>query len=298
MRSLGRACSGSYFGMFIALPLAWMSSAGLAVPTDQVPQPVTQSPIAPGIRAFSYADIADLALSAPLVAGVSVAKAERLKGELAPGLAADKARFLIQADTVMLLRGADGMPGTISYIADVPLDDRGKAPKLRKSRFILFADRVTGRPLEIRLTSPFSHLDWTEATESQLRTILTEASAASSPPVVTGIGNAFHVPGAIPGESESQIFLTTRDGRPISLSVLRRPGEQPKWSVALGEMVDDSATAPAKDTLLWYRLACFLPSRLPDRSVAALSESEAEAVRADYRLVLDALGPCGRTIQR
>lgn len=190
------------------------------------------------------------------------------------------------------------MPGMVSYIADVPLDARGKPPKLRKARFILLADRVSGRPQEVRLTSPYSQLDWTQSNESRLRAILSEANAAPGAPPVTGIGSAFHVPGAIPGESESQIFLTTRDNRPISLSILRRPGEQPQWAVALGEMVDDSARAPAKETLLWYRLACFLPPSLPARSVAALSESDASSVRDDYRFVLDQLGPCGRTIER
>lgn len=291
MRLSGIRNSNLVFGMIFAFATASVPVAALATPTPP-------APAAPGNQAFSYADIADLALPAQLVAGVSIAKAERLKGDLAPGLADGKARFLIQANTAMLLRGTDGMPGMISYIVDVPLDSKGKTPKLRKNRFILFADRVAGRPQEIRLTSPYSQLDWTPENESRLRAILTEASAASSPPFVTGIGNAFHVPGAIPGESESQIFLTTRDNRPISLSVLRRAGEQPLWSVALGEMVDDSATAPAKNTLLWYRLACFLPPSLPDRSVAALSDSDAKAVRIDYRHVLDGLGACGRTIPR
>lgn len=262
-------------------------------------QPVAPAPAAPpGIRAFSYSDLADLSLTAQVVAGVTVVKAERLKGELAPNLAAGRARFLIEAQTGMLLRGADGLSGTVSYIVDVPLDAKGKVPKLKKARFILFANRVSGRPQEVRLTSPYSQLDWTQTTESTLRAILTETTADSAPPLVTGIGNAFHVPGAIPGESESQIFLTTADNRPISLSILRRPGEQPQWAVALGEMVDDSARAPAKDTLLWYRLACFLPARLPAKAVAALSASDAEAVRTDYRHVLAQLGACGRTIER
>lgn len=251
-----------------------------------------------GIRTFSYADLADLALPAQLVAGVGITKAERLKGELAPGLATDRARFLIEASTEMLLRGADGLPGLISYIVDVPLDSKGKPPKLKKTRAILIADRVPGRPQEVRLTSPYSQLDWTQSNESRLRAILTEASSAAAPPIVMGIGNAFHVPGAIPGESESQIFLVTRDNRPISLSILRRPSERPQWAVALGEMVDDSAQAPSKESLVWYRLACFLPGRMPDRSVAALAGIDADAVRADYQYVLEQLGPCGRTIER
>lgn len=293
MRRLARARPRNIFGTIFALAGLPIVASALAIPLAPL---TAQTASSPGIRAFSYADLADLALPAQLVAGVTVVKAERLKGELAPGLAPGKARFLIQASTDMLLRGAGGMPGAVSYIVDVPLDTKGKAAKLKKSRFILFADRVVGRPQEIRLTSPFSQLERTQANESRVRAILTEASAASSPPYITGIGNAFHVPGAIPGESESQIFLTTPDNRPISLSILRRPGEQPGWSVALGEMVDDSATAPARDTLLWYRLACFLPPRLPARSVAALSEADATAVRADYRYVLEQLGACGRTI--
>jgi hypothetical protein len=283
------------FGTFLASLFAPLpSTVGMLVA-----QPVAPTPAAPpGIRAFSYSDLADLSLTAQVVAGVTVIKAERLKGELAPNLAAGRARFLIEAQTGMLLRGADGLSGTVTYIVDVPLDAKGKVPKLKKARFILFANRVPGRPQEVRLTSPYSQLDWTQTTESTLRAILTESTAAAAPPLVTGIGNAFHVPGAIPGESESQIFLTTADNRPISLSILRRPGEQPQWAVALGEMVDDSARAPAKDTLLWYRLACFLPARLPAKAVSALSATDAEAVRADYRHVLTQLGPCGRTIER
>jgi len=284
-----------HFGMAIA-SLVWTPGANAVPPSTPPASPAGAA--TPANQGLSYADLADLTLTAKVVAGITVLKAERLKGELAPNLAAGHARFLIEAQTGMLLRGADGLPGVFSYIVDVPLDAKGRAPKLKKTRFILFADRVPGRPQELRLTSPHSQVDWTQATESTLRAILTEATAAASPPQLTGIGNAFHVAGAIPGEGETQIFLTTTDGRPISLSILRRPGEQPLWAVALGEMVDDSARAPARDTLLWYRLACFLPRTVPDKSVAALTGADADAVRIDYRFVLEQLGPCGRTIVR
>lgn len=286
------------FGTVFALLMGLLPMTNGALLAQAAAPPASVMAPKAGIRGFSYADLADLSFSAEVVTGVTVTRAERLKGELAPGLAPGNARFLIEAQTGMLLRGSGGLPGSISYIADVPLDAKGKAPKLKKARFILFANRVAQRPLELRLTSPYSQLDWTQPVESTLRTLLTEASAAGAPPFVTGIGNAFHVPGAIPGESESQIFLTTPDNRPISLSILRRPGEQPSWAVALGEMVDDSARAPARDTLLWYRLACFLPQRLPGRAIAALSASDADAVRKDYQFVLAQLGPCGRMIAR
>ncbi|WP_296624495.1 hypothetical protein [Rhizorhabdus sp.] len=280
--------------MFASIALSSLPSALGAQPASPAATPST----APGIRQLSYADLADLALSAQVVAGVTVTKAERLKGELAPGLQAGNARFLIEAQTAMLLRGAEGLPGSVSYIVDVPLDARGKAPSLKKNRLVIFGNRVPQRPQELRLTSPYSQVTWTQNIESLLRAILTEATASTAPPVVTGIGNAFHVPGAIPGESESQIFLTTPNNRPISLTILRRPGEQPQWAVALGEMVDDSASAPARDTLLWYRLACFLPTTMPERSTASLGASDAQAVRDDYGFVLKQLGNCGRTIAR
>lgn len=284
-----------YTGMMFASIAANTLPAPLAA---QPAAPAAANMASPGIRQLSYADFADLALSAEVIAGVTITKAERLKGELAPGLQAGNARFLIEAQTAMLLRGAEGLPGSVSYIVDVPLDARGKAPALKKNRMVIFGNRVPQKPQELRLTSPYSQVVWTQNTESLLRSILTEATAPTAPPIVTGIGNAFHVPGAIPGESESQIFLTTPNNRPISLTVLRRPGEQPQWAVALGEMVDDSASAPARDTLLWYRLACFLPATMPERSTASLGASDAQAVRDDYAFVLKQLGPCGRTIVR
>ena len=110
-----------------------------------------------------------------------------------------------------------------------------------------------------------------------------------------GLGDAFHVAGTVAGEGETQIFLRTENGDPVSLSVLRRPGQPPRWAVALGEIVDEAARAPVPGTLLWYRLACSLPPVLPARAVRTLAVADAEAARADYRLVIEALGPCGRT---
>ncbi|MBA3898011.1 MAG: hypothetical protein H0X36_12955 [Sphingomonadaceae bacterium] len=121
-----------------------------------------------------------------------------------------------------------------------------------------------------------------------------EQAAAGALPPVTGVGGAFHVAGSIPGEGETQIFLTTQTGAPVSLSVLRRPGEAPSWSLAQGEIVDEAGAAPPRDTLAWYRLACFLPRALPDRPTAELAAADADAARADYAFVLEGLGACGR----
>jgi len=288
-RNLGRTL-GTRFALALAIALLLAPPSAAAPPAAAVANPLNPT--------LSYADLADLSLHAQIVAGVTVAKASRLKGDLAPGLRPGQARFLVTASVGLLLRGASGLPGVVTYIVDLPLNEKGRSPTLKKQRFLVLADHVSGRPAELRLNSPSSHLAWTQATESTLREILTEANSAKAPPRVTGIGNAFYVPGSIPGEGESQIFLTTANNRPISLTVLRRPGEEPQWAVALGEMVDESAQAPAKDTLLWYRLACFLPQTLPANAIASMGESEAEAARADYRFIIGQLGPCTRTLPR
>jgi hypothetical protein len=103
------------------------------------------------------------------------------------------------------------------------------------------------------------------------------------------------VPGSLPGESETQIFLQTTDGRPVSLSVLRRPGETPRWAFALGEIVDDAAEPPKPNSLLWYRLACTLPRSLPPQSLADVEQPYKSAVQSDYQLVMSQLGTCLRS---
>lgn len=247
---------------------------------------------------FTYADIADMTLAAPVVAGAEIRRASKLKPAEAVGLKPGHARFYVQADVNLLIRGAQGLPARISYLVDVPLDAANRPPKLKKMRILLLANLVPGRPGELRLIAPDGQLSWTADNEARIRSILNAALSKDAPPRVTGVGKAFHVPGSLPGESETQIFLTTADSRPISLAILRRPGETPRWAVALGEMVDDSAGPPARDTLLWYRLACFLPPALPAASTAELGAAEAAAAGADYRLVMDGLGACKRSISR
>ena len=254
---------------------------------------------APAASAPTYADLADLALAAPIAAQVRIAGAVAVKDARATGLRAGFARLFVEADLVSLIRSPQSLPARLRYVVDLPRDSKGKAPKLRKgSEFLLLAAPVAGRPGELRLIAPDAQLPFTAERAATLRSIVREASSASPPPRIAGIGRAFHVPGAIRGESETQIFLQTADNRPISLSILRRPGETPRWSVALGEMVDDAAASVRRDTLLWYRLACTLPATLPASSLSETSAAESRAVQADYRLVLQDLGRCNRTRSR
>ena len=254
---------------------------------------------APASDGLAYADLADLGLAASVAAHVRVAKTVVLEGPQAAGVRPGFARFLVEADVLSLIRAAQGLPTRVRYVVDLPRDARNRAPKLRKgSQFILLADPVAGRPGELRLVAPDAQLAWTPARAERLRAILREVQGSAPAPRITGIGRAFHAPGSLSGESETQIFLQTANGRPVSLNVLRRPGATPLWSVALSEIVDDAAQPPARDTLLWYRLACTLPPSLPDQSLAESDADAAGAIRADYSLVLTALGPCARTRAR
>jgi len=239
-----------------------------------------------------YAQVAERVLAAPAIVDATIRQASRLKPDEAPGVRPGYARYYIVADVAALIRGPSGLPARLSYLADVPLDFRGKAPKLKKARVLLFARTVAGRPGEIQLVTLDGQRPWSPALDALTRSIAREVVAPDAPPAITGVGNAFHVAGSLPGEGETQIFLSTADGRPVSLSILRRPGEQTRWAVALSEIVDDAARSPERNTLLWYRLACGLPGELPTRSVAAMEPVDAATAREDYALVLRSLGRC------
>jgi len=239
-----------------------------------------------------YADVVDRVLGSPTIIDATIRDASRLKPAEAPDLRPGVARFYVVADVLALIRGAPGLPSRVTYLADVPLDGRGKPPKLKKLRVLLFARVVPNRPGEVQLTAPDNQRPWSPELDALVRTIAREVVAKDAPPAITGIGNAFHVAGTLPGEGETQIFLNTEDQRPVSLSILRRPGEERRWAVALSEIVDEAAAAPPRDTLLWYRLACGLPLTLPEQSVAAMEPMDAAAAREDYQFVLRSLGRC------
>ncbi|WP_245409556.1 hypothetical protein [Allosphingosinicella vermicomposti] len=256
-------------------------------------------PVPIAAPSLTYADAADLTLQAPVIAHVRVAKASRLKGADAAGVPAGSTRFYVEADVLSLIRGANGIQTRVRYLADLRNDTGGRAPKLRKKdEYLIFATAEGGRPGEVRLVAPDAQVRHSAAEADRVRAILREANARDAAPRITGIGRAFHVPGSLPGESETQFFLMGADNRPLSISVLRRPGEQPRWAVSVTEIVDESATAPRPDTLLWYRLACSLPASLPQQSFAEADAATIPAIRADYNLIKMSLGPCTRTRTR
>jgi hypothetical protein len=273
------ACSALILAAVVSNPLAALAQ-GAPVATDS---------------AIGYADAADLVLASPVILDATIRSAAKIKGAEAASAAPGTQRFYVTADIAAVLRSPGAMPPTVGYLYDAPLDANGRAPKLKKLRVLAFARTVPGDVGQVQLIGAGAQRTWSPGLDALVRRIAGEVVARDAPPVVRGVGNAFHVPGSLPGEGETQIFLATADGRPVSLSVLRRPGEEPRFAVALSEIVDDAAAAPRRDTLLWYRLACSLPRALPERSVGTLDGADAEQARTDYQFVLESLGPCGRS---
>lgn len=241
---------------------------------------------------LGYAPVAAKVVDATLILDARIRSTSRISAAEAVGLAPGRVRLLVSADVSALIRGTGAMPSRIEYVVDVPLDSRGREPRLKKQRVLVFARPVAGRPEQIQLTGLDSQMNWSPELDALVRSITREAVAADAPRAILGIGDAFHVPGTLPGEGETQVFVRLAGGGQASLQILRRPGQRPRWSVSLGDFIDESASVPARDTLQWYRLACGLPAELPPEALASNEPENAAIAREDYAFVLREIGPC------
>lgn len=273
----------------LALLLSPVLACGISLPPLHAAAPANPLPIAP---AASYADLADLADSASLVIRAQVRKLVRVEPARANGVRPGWARFYVEAKTMALLAG-EGIAESLRYLADLPLDARGKPPALSKKLVLVFASAVPGRPGELRLVAPDAQLLWDATSEAKLRTIMTELLSPDAPARISGVREVIHVAGNLAGEGETQMFLATRDGTAASISVARRPGTAPVWGVSFSEVAEAGA-APLRETLRWYRLACFLPGALPPGVNLSDGAQERAIADADYRLVIAGLGGCPR----
>ena len=242
----------------------------------------------------TYADLADLALASELVARAQVRSVVRLKAEVArPASSSPSARLLVKARTSALLVGPS-LAESVQFLADVPLEPNGKLPKLAKTQVLIMARAVPGKPDTVQLVAPDAMLPWTAVRENRLRAILTELSSPEAPPPIAALREALHVRGNLAGEGETQVFLSSKGGDPVSLSILRRPGQPTTWGVSFTDIVDQAARSPERETLAWFRLACFLPRELPKGTNISGSAADRLVPAEDYALVLAGLGPCTR----
>ncbi|MBU6165970.1 MAG: hypothetical protein KGQ52_07535 [Alphaproteobacteria bacterium] len=240
----------------------------------------------PPDRLASFADIADHVLAAPLIVRASIARTapQRAAGAAPPG----RVRLAVTAMVSNPLLAPGPIGASLAFLWDAPAERRGRPPTFKGMEILAFLAPGAG-PGTARLISARAVQPWDPALADQVRTILAD-DRSGAVPIITGVSNGFRADGTVPGESESQFFLTSRDNRPVTLVVQNRPGEVRRVAVARGDIIDESAQRVQPGTLLWYRLACFLPASLP---VAAGGDDPALA--RDWRDALASLGPCGRT---
>ncbi|MDE2595785.1 MAG: hypothetical protein KGL44_02785 [Sphingomonadales bacterium] len=248
----------------------------------------------PPLPPVPYADLADLADSAPLVLRAEIRKQAVVEPARATGVRAGKARLYVEARTKALLFGTRTLGESLRYLVDVPLDSRGKVPSLGKKTVLLFARSVANRPGELQLVQPDAQVLWDAAVEERVRGIVGELIAPGAPGRISGVREAIYVPGTLAGEGETQLFLATPDGEPAAITVHHRPGEPAAWSASFSEVLEGAASVPPRDSLSWYRLACFLPPALPQgTNLSESAEDRAQAAK-DYAMVITQLGDCPR----
>lgn len=289
--TLARRTMNAFFRPALtALTLALFSTVSAA----QAPESrlIAATPVS---GAPTYTDLVDLVMASPVIADATIRSTTRIKGAEAAAVLPGQQRLYVETEVTALIKGEAGLPPRIGYLLDVTPDRGGRFAKLKKLRTLVFARRVSGSADQVQLSAPDAQLPWSTDLDARVREIARQAVAKDVPPAIIGVGGAFHVAGSLPDEGETQIFLLAQGGRPVSLSILRRPGEQTRYSVALSEIVDEAAGPPAPNTLLWYRLACGLPRALPAASTTRLEPADAAIAQEDYGFVLDALGPCGRS---
>ncbi len=101
-------------------------------------QTPTDSPV------LSYADLADLAVGAPVVAHVRVRDEDLLDAREAATVRPGFRRFLIEADVVALIRGAGGIPGA-GQLPGRPAERLARAPRANRPEGGISAAGAPGR---------------------------------------------------------------------------------------------------------------------------------------------------------
>ena len=253
------------------------------------------SPSAGPAATATYADLADLADGAPVVVRVQPRKIAAVEPARARGVKAGWGRFYIEAKTEALIGGTAPLGEALTYLADLPLDAKGKPPAIKKKSVVLFARVVAGQPGQLQLVAPDAQLLWDAALDTRIKGVLRELYATGAPPRIGAVREAVHTGGELAGAGETQIFLVTASGDPAAMTVTRAPGKAPQWGVSFSELVDSGAP-PARDTLAWYRLACFLPASLPASAASGGSDGDDRAAASsDYAYVMSQLGRCPRS---
>ncbi len=277
----------AHFTRFLAVAIALIFSANNFAQAQDGPILPDQLTARPG-----YVELIHLAQASDIVVQVFVDEQITVPLERAPGLQFGNERLYIESTAQTLLSGRSAISQSMVFLVDLPLDAEGDAPDLEEQSFLLFGRSNPSRPGELQLVGPNAMLLATADAQARVRMVLSQLAAADRPPVITDIAEVISVPGNLAGESETQIFLETEDGAPVSLNVLRRPGMKPSWGVSWTEIVDQSTLPPQLETMDWYALACFLPPEIPQSAFLQRDRESRARANADYQHILAQLGDC------
>ena len=258
------------------------------------PAAAQQPPVEPS--GLTYVDLVELGMASDMVLQAKIDDQITVPEERAPDVPPHRVRLYLEAVTQSLLSGSAPIGESLAFLTDMDRDADGEEPDLEEQIVLLFARRVEGNPGFIQLVAPGAMQPANPALDARIRAVQTQLLQGERPPFITGVREVMSVPGNLVGESETQIFLETREGAPVSISVLRRPNMAPHWGVSWTDIVDQSARAPEKETLRWYSLACYLPQELPQEAYLQSDRESRIRAQEDYAIVLRELGACSRSI--
>jgi len=277
----------------VRLPLC--SLLALLLAAQSMPLPAQTTRLSRG--EVTFADVAALSERAGLVARVEVKRLAQVEQARAAGVRPGFGRFYIEGKTGALLIGKAPLGENVKYLVDLPLDAYGEGPDLKRQDVFVFARRVPARPDELQLVTPTAQLPWSLEGATRLRTLLRSMVSQDAPPKITGVSELMHVPGNLAGQGRTQIFLSTEDGSAASIAVTHEPGAPLSWGVSFSEVAARGRNSPERNTLAWYRLACFLPDAPPPGANLSKTDHARTLALDDYRFVLNELRPCSRTLQ-
>lgn len=241
---------------------------------------------------LSWSDLADLALAAPVVIHTRIDNIRRISRNIARDVPEGEMRVLVETSLVTALKAPHPLPAGAEWQWQGPAGLRGQPPFSRGDVVLAFLRPSYGNvPGQYQLITPQAQLPWSPERDAEVRDIIRQAlDPQNQGLMVTGVANGFRTEGTVRGQSESQFFLSTAGGRPLTLGVSRQPGSLPQITVATGEIIDRGQQVRPR-TLAWHALACGLPAELP----ATLAE--VPGLADDYILAKTAIGPCGRTVE-
>jgi hypothetical protein len=240
----------------------------------------------------SYARLARAYLSESFVAYVTVRGSKKLPKTIAPALPG-RARFLVEADVIRVLKAPGVVNGRLTYVWEGPLDAKGKPPAFKKQDMLVFLRSLNDPAVPFQLAAPDKQFPWSAEAEGRLRAIAQEAQQASLRTInLTGVQSAFTTEADTPYARLTQFLFASRDGQLIGVTVRVKPDGTGDVISSSEEILGGGMRLQA-NTLMWYHLACTTPVSLPaDVLSDQPTDEERDVVVKDYATFRQALGGC------